>query len=183
MPIPLIPIAVAAAGGVVLAYKALRVNGHCKSCEAALRAILFNSRECAECGAATCSSCIREGLKHEDVPSSLFNAKSPVCPVCLNKQQAALEKLDKAIKRAADIKVFPSTFKGRTSIDPQRPTERGESDWCRSQQAAELQLKVLCAARGFEVVAEREFLKEERANGNYTHSMWKASGTLGHVGA
>lgn len=175
MPLPLLIGAVAVAGVI---YTVVKKDGECVSCKAEFRGITKWKHECPGCHEIFCSDCLKQTEGTPLIPASVLSRPAQMlCRSCEEKAKADLEKYTAAVLAASNIEVFPSTFKGKTGANLAERTLRLESDWKKSQLAAEEQLRVACSYLGFNLVVERIYEKQE-TEGSYVQSEWKAVGTL-----
>ncbi|MGO4575020.1 hypothetical protein AB4Z48_03110 [Cupriavidus sp. 2TAF22] len=75
--------------------------------------------------------------------------------------------------------MFSVKYKGEVPIDAGLPQANFRSEFFRTQDEAELHLRLLAAERGFDLVAQRQYGSRQQQNGNYIFKAWQASGLAG----
>ena len=156
-----------------------QVTGTCSTCGMVYFPVKYKQGSCIKCGLPTCDSCLSAAPRTDRIPSSILQIPSPLCSRCLATINPDMKKYQEAIDRAETIMVYPQTSKGKTGIDPNRPTLNVKSDGCDTYQDAEYQLKVACAFLGYDLVVERSYSKQQM-RGSSGRVDWIAIGRLGY---
>ena len=154
-------------------------TGTCATCGMVYFPIKYQNGSCIKCGDSTCDSCLSMAPNTDRIPTSVFHIPSPLCSKCLSAFNPEMKNYQEPIDKAETIIVYPQISKGKTGIDPNRPTLNVKSDGCDTYQHAEYQLKVSCAFLGYDMVVERSYSKQQK-RGSSGGVEWIAVGKLGY---
>lgn len=158
-------------------WRAVQPIGACSCCEQ--RVLAGNAEHgtstCAKCGASVCTACRRSNPLAEAFVDSDWVRTACLCPSCSAEASHLLE-------NAKSLEVYAAAYKGAVSFDANRPQADIQSDFLRSQEEAELNLRLLAAEQGFNLVAHRRYEFRQRQDGNYVYKAWRASGLACYKG-
>lgn len=172
-------LAVGAVAGVAIyghsKWRAAQTVGSCSSCELPVLAgdADGGASTCAKCRVSVCKACRCSNLLAEAFVDSDWVRTACLCPSCSVEASRLLE-------GAKSLELYAATYKGAVTFDASRPQTDIQSDFFRSQEEAELNLRLLAAEQGFNLVAHRRYESRQQQDGNYVYKAWRASGCAGY---
>lgn len=148
--------------------------GACSCCDQPVIAVDAKLRlsNCAKCNALVCKGCRRSNPLSTAFPDSVWSRTICLCPQCSAEANRMLE-------NANAVPVFAATYKGSVPLDTGRPQADIQSDFFRSQEAAELHMRLLAIEQGFNLVVQRRYESRQQKDGKYIHKVWGATGQAG----
>lgn len=160
------------AGGAVLGGVAfLGIKEKCSKCDS-----LWTMNEtCLICGQNVCGDCGVDTPKiiYKDWPIS---PKGRCCKVHQDDFNQSTAKYKSAIDASESVEIISKNFKGKVPA-PSR-NKSIETQFHTDKDDAERELKILAAFNSAFQVQQVEYSKEKRHDGNYTYTVWKASGLI-----
>lgn len=168
----------AATGTAIYGYSKWRDSqpvGSCFCCDQHVLAVdaKLGFSNCAKCNALLCKACRQSNPLSEAFPDSAWSRTVCLCPQC------SVE-ADRLLESANAVQVFAATYKGSVPLDANHPQADVKSDFFRSQEEAELHLRLLVAEQSFNLVVQRQYESRQGQDGNYVFRVWRASGVAGH---
>ena len=133
------------------------------------------NRECAHCGKLVCGEC---GVDISPVSYRNWNIsdRTRVCKIHRDKFDKYVSYYMTWLDKEADVKVYSINYKGK--MPPIVLNKDISSDYFDLKEDAERDLRISAASNDCYVIQELTFDKKTVADGNYYHSLWKASGRI-----
>lgn len=167
----------AAAGTAIYGYSKWRDSqsvGSCSCCDQPVLAVdaKLGLSNCAKCNALVCKACRRSNPLSRAFPNSVWSRTVCLCPECSVEAGRLVESANAA-------PVFAATYKGSVPLNAGSPAADIQSDFFRTQEEAELHLRLLAIEQGFNLVAQRRYESRQQQDGKYVFKVWRASGLAG----